>query len=594
MGLALRKKINMADRYEAQYGESILPHLPLLASNIPITEDNIGVLYRWYDLCSRMFCERFLLPCKAWANAHGMAFTGHMDKDQDPIGCMQGGNFHLPRALRCLDIPGVDEIWRQIYPIGEDSASVERIGYNGFFPRYASSAAAQNGGAWSLTESFGVHGPGITFDEMRYCIAYQAVRGINLFNPMLLSLGHTNAYLAQELPAFSTDQIYHGDLPQFNRYMERLSYVISLGERVSDTALYYPVHDFWGRVNAKAVAEVYDALGRALEARQVDFDIVDDDVITDAEGIADGVIRKGLAAYRHIVIPQGAYLPPATADALDAFVKGGGKISYTADEARPAVSVLRAATGLRAMRRMLAHGELLFLFPESDDGTYTVQLDAANGYRLVLEDGTIRSFQTENGAYTLTLAVGEMAVLYLTDEALDAQPEAKPTRAHVLLEAFRFSRTAEMVFGKERIENLSHSEDAVLLPLGDWAPLVGEAYSGSGRYETVFTLPAEDVGKAAVLDLGDVRYSAAVSLNGQPLGTVLMPPYRLDIPAGMLKEENLLLIRVTNTPANQYVHTDFFDKWKKHELSPYFEQERAFATTSLSGGLYGPVRIWME
>ena len=77
----------LADRYEAQYGESILPHLPLLASNIPITEDNIGVLYRWYDLCSRMFCERFLLPCKAWANAHGMVFTGHMDKDQDPIGC---------------------------------------------------------------------------------------------------------------------------------------------------------------------------------------------------------------------------------------------------------------------------------------------------------------------------------------------------------------------------------------------------------------------------------------------------------------------------------------------------------------------------
>ena len=55
------------------------------------TEDNVHILRRWYDLCSRMFCENYLLPCKKWANDNGFAFTGHLDKDHSPDGCMNGG-----------------------------------------------------------------------------------------------------------------------------------------------------------------------------------------------------------------------------------------------------------------------------------------------------------------------------------------------------------------------------------------------------------------------------------------------------------------------------------------------------------------------
>ena len=123
-------------RYEAEYGESILPFLPLLARRADVTENNVHILHRWYDLCSRIFCENYLSVCKKWANENRLAFTGHMYKDHDPLGCIRGGNnFNLMRALRCLDIPGIDVIWRQLHPYNNATVKNDMNAYNGVFPR---------------------------------------------------------------------------------------------------------------------------------------------------------------------------------------------------------------------------------------------------------------------------------------------------------------------------------------------------------------------------------------------------------------------------------------------------------------------------
>ena len=71
-----------------------------------------------------------------------------------------------------------------------------------------------------------------------------------------------------------------------------------------------------------------------------------------------------------------------------------------------------------------------------------------------------------------------------------------------------------------------------------------------------------------------------------------MPPYRVKIPADVLKQENTIKITVTNTSANLYAHTDFFDKWSVKELSPYFDDELAYSNEFLSGGLFGPVMLY--
>ena len=92
---------------------------------------------------------------------------------------------------------------------------------------------------------------------MQYTVGYQAVRGINVFNPFNFPLGRKGQLLAQELPVFTENQVYYSCLAQFNSYTERLSYIASVGERVCETALYYPVCDFQGGLNAENIAKEF-------------------------------------------------------------------------------------------------------------------------------------------------------------------------------------------------------------------------------------------------------------------------------------------------------------------------------------------------
>ena len=69
-----------------------------------------------------------------------------------------------------MDLPGVDTIWRQLFP-GQR---------NHHFPRYAGSVARQEGRQLVLTESFCVYGNGLTLAEMKWLMDYQYVRGCNI------------------------------------------------------------------------------------------------------------------------------------------------------------------------------------------------------------------------------------------------------------------------------------------------------------------------------------------------------------------------------------------------------------------------------
>ena len=583
----------LQQRYEEMYGESILPYLPLIEGEKAPTEENVHILRQWYDLCSRAFCENFLLPCKKWANENGIDFTGHLDVDHKADGCMNGGyNFNLMRALRCFDIPGVDVIWRQIYPENRVTDKDEFNAYNGFFPRYASSAAAQIGTKFALSEIFGVAGASVTYDIMRYTVGYGAVRGINIFNPFNFPLGRKGQLLAQELPIFTENQPFCQHLSHFNRYTERLSYISSLGERVYDTALYYPVSDFQGRLNLGKISKKFDSLGRQLEEMMIDFDIADDDVLQMAE-IKNGYMCIGNAQYKNIIIPEGAFIPKNTQKVLDYFEKHGGRVTHELTNLTPVVKT--ADTGIIAQHRKLENGELFILFRETgENGDFSIQLPSANGYLLDLTNGKLQRFETENGVLKLSLEIGETAVVLLTNEILKAEKQSHFKDVFNITSNFTFKKETELICDENGFNNVNHSENAVSIQLGDWSQFVGSSYSGSGVYETRFSFPTEKVGKEAELNLGDVHFVASVSLNEHYLGAKLAPPYKFKIPTGILTENNTLKITVTNTSANWYVNTDYFKRWKTEELSQYFDGEIEYAKDFVTGGLYGPVTIYTE
>ena len=78
-------------------------------------------------------------------------------------------------------------------------------------------------------------------------------------------------------------------------------------------------------------------------------------------------------------------------------------------------------------------------------------------------------------------------------------------------------------------------------------------YSGTAVYRTKFNLANPPAG-ASFLDLGTVNHLARVRINGSDLGVVWCAPWRVEIPAGLLKPSaNLLEIAVTNVWANRLI-----------------------------------------
>ncbi len=86
---------------------------------------------------------------------------------------------------------------------------------------------------------------------------------------------------------------------------------------------------------------------------------------------------------------------------------------------------------------------------------------------------------------------------------------------------------------------------------------------GTGKYSLTFTLP-EAKADDWILNLGDVRESARVSVNGQDAGCVWAVPYELHIGKYLHKGENKLEVEVTNLSANRIAALDRAGvKWRK-------------------------------
>lgn len=89
--------------------------------------------------------------------------------------------------------------------------------------------------------------------------------------------------------------------------------------------------------------------------------------------------------------------------------------------------------------------------------------------------------------------------------------------------------------------------------LSTWSRLENgseSAFSGTMRYKLTFGLAS--VPSDAVLDLGEVRDSAVVRVNGREAGFSFMSPFRVKFPQGSLRQGvNELEIDVTSVGANR-------------------------------------------
>lgn len=195
-------------------------------------------------------------------------------------------------------------------------------------------------------------------------------------------------------------------------------------------------------------------------------------------------------------------------------------------------------------------------------GAHRLRLETKGRVRLWIGGEEVR-FAGGGSVFTAQDA-GTMAVVRI-------EPDGAMTEAAVLSAPVRF-------------ETVPHRGE-----LGDWRTALHlPHHSGAVEYETKLEFKEES---AVTLDLGHVRGTAEVWVDGSPVGVRVWRPYRYAI--GTLSAgSHLLRIRVTNTLGTHYEHgrptslvganpaVTYWDKTHRPEWQASFP----------TGGLYGPVR----
>lgn len=141
-------------------------------------------------------------------------------------------------------------------------------------------------------------------------------------------------------------------------------------------------------------------------------------------------------------------------------------------------------------------------------------------------------------------------------------------------------------------------ETFTLNELGSWTELPGEEVKrnkGTARYATRFQLTKKE-GSTYRLDLGDVRESARVFLNGEKIATLFAVPFETDITPFLKEGKNLLEVEVTGLPANRIADYDRQGiEWRRfHEInfvSITYQDTRFDQWDVVPCGLLGPVTI---
>ena len=563
------------EQFRRFHGYSVMPHVPALCAGAADAETQ-RVRVDYFDTLSRLFLERYVLPIRCWCRAHGIKSGGHFGGEDNPFGNAQYGYGHILRALRGLDVPGVDVIWRQLYPgvvalplkqYAESLKAGDGRGFSGGqslpFPRYAASVAHQAGGCDVLSESYAVYGPGLSPEVLKWIVDYQMVRGVTHF----VFSAYYGRWKGNEMlrcwPIFDPVNPQWDDMAVFFRDIERRCELLARGRSAARTAVYYDVRGIWaaGGKGAGPVVEAHLAAARKLEAEQRDFDFVDDDALESATVGSDGLLHVGAARYAAVVLPTADWLTAGARKALEVFkAAGGAVIRGVADYSSAPKTCLvegEGATDIRAMKRDTDEGPIYLLVNEAmAPRTVRVKLDGREPF--------MKEFPACGSALF---------------------------RWRDLSDGWTMRRLASFVAGPERFELREVDEPPRETALGDWRAQLGASFSGRARYECSVDSPEP---AEAVLDLGTVKGTVRVCFNGKRIADAFTGPFRWNV--SLQKGRNLVAVEVSNSPVNQIGDESVRDRIiREHPPRPPAEKRtRRFNRDGHESGLYGPVRLLMD
>jgi hypothetical protein len=129
--------------------------------------------------------------------------------------------------------------------------------------------------------------------------------------------------------------------------------------------------------------------------------------------------------------------------------------------------------------------------------------------------------------------------------------------------------------------------------LTDWIDNSNDSikyYSGTAIYNNAFRLAKKVKGETYLLDLGDARAIAKVTINGIDVGGAWTPPYKVDITKAIKPGLNKLKIKVVNTWVNRLVGDSMLPVAERKTSAHILPNPQGGLESS---GLLGPVKVEM-
>jgi hypothetical protein len=251
----------------------------------------------------------------------------------------------------------------------------------------------------------------------------------------------------------------------------------------------------------------------------------------------------------------------------------GAHIMYGIDNkamseiARP--EVMKTQLGLKAIRRKNANGYHYFIANLTPGDIHqkiklAVPFKGAKWFNPLNGDITKACFDTDG--IDICLRSGESMILQTFDEASTQTDSETVSTANNLTAPIDLAGPWTLSFIEEAPRVV---KGFPLDKLQTWETLDEQTKvtMGTGVYTTKLKLQKKELGDGNwLIDLGDVRESARVYINGIFIGCAWSVPFILDTKGTLKVGDNDIRIEVTNLPANRIADLDRKGvKWRKME-----------------------------
>ena len=225
---------------------------------------------------------------------------------------------------------------------------------------------------------------------------------------------------------------------------------------------------------------------------------------------------------------------------------------------------MRVRQGLSCLRRSNDSGHHYFISNlQGKDVNAFIELGVPFSAAVIYNPltGAIGKAKTDGqGKVRLQLKSGESVIVRTYDASHAAEVaatkgyryyDALEYRASILKQwTLRFKQAAPVAIDK------TYTMTDGAKPWTSFGDSILNATMATGVYSTSFEMPAIPTNAAFILDLGDVRETAHVLINGKDAGTLFAVPYRVDITPYVKQGHNTLDIEVANLPANRIAQMD--------------------------------------